>query len=107
MSNSPTDDNEFVSLDDLALELCSGASAALAALRARSGALRPGPAQLSTTLGPPTAAEVNAFLRTRPDPKNPEFAGKGFRTYEHAMSVHCTASITQGALGLLRRMAGR
>jgi len=100
-------EEEFVSLDDLALELSSGAQAAARiAPRPAIGPVAPGTRSATPRLGAPTAAEVHTWLTTRLDPLHPELVGKNFSTNEHALSVHCTASITQGALGLLKRMAG-
>ena len=86
MTNSP--DDEIVALDDLALELCSGAKTI--------------GKPLGKPLGPPTRAEVQKWLHTKLDQKNPELTG--WKTNEAAMKLHCASVVTHQALDLLNRI---
>lgn len=112
MVNTRSPDDDFVTLDDLALELCSGAAGAAGAAKViTQGAVLTGPAAIKAAravmrearkLGPPTAAEIRDFLRTPLDQTNPALTGWG--TAFVSLANHCTQAVAQRALGFLARI---
>ena len=77
-------DDELVTLDDLALELADGGRA------------------LPKPLGPPTRTEVQRWLSTKLNQRDPEL--KGWATNEAALRAHCASVVAHQALGLLKRI---
>lgn len=85
-------DDDFVTLDDLALELLVGG-------RTRANPLGLPPAKR----GPPTREEAQAFLNQALDQKNPHFTGWK-NVGETMKNKHCVNEITRRAYNIINRI---